>query len=242
MSSLRRERVAEGIEVLRLDRPERRNAMDSGLLAELEAAMSSLASDASLRALVFSTTSTDALCAGADVGEQLSREAGQARMDAFNRFYDAVEAFPCPTIAVCVGHCMGAGAELAGGCDLRVGGDNLRMAWAGARLGVPVGPARLVPLVGVARAKELIFTGRGMYAEEAASLGLLHKLVSPGEAETEAIALAARVAEFPAAGLREMKQLFRELDDLPGRIAAENAFLQRFQTAGPGLPQGDGRE
>ena len=80
-------------------------------------------------------------------------------MEAFARFYAAIEAFPVPTIAVCVGNVVGAGAELAAGCDLRVGGDNLHLAWAGARLGVPVGPARLAPLVGLARAKELILTG-----------------------------------------------------------------------------------
>src|SRR5919106_222759 len=116
MASIQRERVAEGIEVLRLDRPQARNAMNSDLLAAV----------------------------------------GVARMGAFARFYAAVEAFPVPTIAVCVGNVVGAGAELAAGCDLRVGGDNLYLAWAGARLGVPVGPAPLGPLVGLSRAKELV--------------------------------------------------------------------------------------
>ncbi len=80
-------------------------------------------------------------------------------MERFAALYAAVEAFPLPTVAVCVGNCVGAGAELAAGCDLRVGGDNMKLAWAGARLGVPVGPARLVPLVGLSRAKEWILTG-----------------------------------------------------------------------------------
>ena len=62
-------------------------------------------------------------------------------MQAFAALYAAVDAFPAPTIAVCVGNVIGAGAELAAGCDLRVGGDNLKLAWAGARLGVPIGPA-----------------------------------------------------------------------------------------------------
>src|ERR671927_25065 len=120
MAPIQRERVADGIEVLRLDRPEARNAMNSELLA-------------------------------------------------------AVEAFPLPTIAVCVGNVVGAGAELAAGCDLRVGGDNLHLAWAGARLGVPVGPARLVPLIGLARAKDLVYTGRTLTMKEADALGLLTK-------------------------------------------------------------------
>jgi enoyl-CoA hydratase/carnithine racemase len=151
--SLQRERVDAHIEVLRLDRPEVRNAMDSALLAALLAALEELAADDTLRVLVLSTTSERALCAGADVGEALTPEQGVARMEAFARFYAAIEAFPTPTIAVCVGNCVGAGAELVAGSDLRVAGDNLKLAWAGARLGVPVGPARLAPLVGLSIAK-----------------------------------------------------------------------------------------
>src|SRR5687768_3550336 len=117
--------------------------MDSGLLAALLSELESLAADDSVRVLVFSTTSTRALCAGADVGEALDHAGGVARMEQFARMYAAVEAFPAPTVAVCVGNVVGAGAELAAGCDLRVGGDNLKLAWAGAKLGVPVGPARL---------------------------------------------------------------------------------------------------
>ena len=134
------------MEVLRLDRPERRNAMDTALLRALLDALDELAADEGLRALVFSTTSERALSAGADVAEDLEPEAGVARMKLFTRLYAAVDAFPLPTVAVCVGNVVGAGAELAAGCDLRVGGDNLKLAWPGAKLGVPVGPARLVPL------------------------------------------------------------------------------------------------
>src|SRR5688572_16278072 len=118
--------------------------MDTVLLAALLDALDELATDPDLRAVVFSTTSERALCAGADVSEDLDAAGGVARMEQFTRMYAAVAAFPLPTVAVCVGNVVGAGAELAAGCDLRVGGDNLKLAWAGAKLGVPVGPARLV--------------------------------------------------------------------------------------------------
>jgi enoyl-CoA hydratase/carnithine racemase len=226
------------VETLRLDRPERRNAMDSATLAELEAALAELAADPELRVLVFSTTSERALCAGADVAEVLDAEGGVARMEAFARFYAAVEAFPAPTIAVCVGNCVGAGAELAAGCDLRVAGDNLKLAWAGARLGVPVGPARLVPLVGLARAKELIFTGRVVGAEEAAAIGLTHATAPAAEAEAVALALAREIGVHPPEGLRRVKALFRELDGGAERVALENDRLVEFQRHGAGLPQG----
>jgi enoyl-CoA hydratase/carnithine racemase len=163
-------------------------------------------------------------------------------MEAFARFYAAVEALPAPTIAVCVGNCVGAGAELAAGCDLRVGGDNLKLAWAGARLGVPVGPARLVPLVGLSRAKELIFTGRVVGMEEAAALGLLHRTAPVQEAEATALALAREIAAHPPAGLRRLKRMFREFEGTKSHVARENALLVDYQREGEGLPQGTDRK
>ena len=237
MSPLQRERVDAAIEVLRLDRPAVRNAMDSALLAALDDALSALAADPELRVLVFSTTSTRALCAGADIAEPLTREQGLARMEAFGRFYAAVEAFPVPTIAVCVGNCVGAGAELVAGVDLRVAGDNLKLAWAGARLGIPVGPARLTPLVGLSRAKQLILTGRVVDAAEAHALGLTTATVPAEEAEAAAVELARTIAAHPPAGLRVLKGEFRELEAGAARVARENALLEDFQRHGGGLPQ-----
>ena len=241
MPALQRARVNGSIEVLRLDRPERRNALDSATLAELIDALDELAGDDELRVLVFSTTSEQALSAGADVAEPLDREGGIARMEAFSRFYAAVEAFPAPTIAVCVGNCVGAGAELAAGCDLRVGGDNLKLAWAGARLGVPVGAARLVPLVGLSRAKELIFTGRVVGMEEAAALGLLARTAPAARAEAAALELARELAAHPPAGLRVLKRMFRDFEHTAERVASENLVLDAFQREGEGLPSGRGR-
>jgi enoyl-CoA hydratase/carnithine racemase len=238
MAALTRERLDAGIEVLRLDRPEVRNAMDSALLAELGDALAELATDEDLRVLVFSTTSERALCAGADVAEQLDHAGGVARMEAFARLYAAVEAFPAPTIAVCVGNCVGAGAELAIGCDLRVGGDNLKLLFPGALLGAPVGPARLTPLVGLSKAKELIFTGRVVDAEEAEALGLLARRVPADQAEQASIELAREIAAHPADGLRRLKDTFREYEATKYRVARENAELIEFQRAGTGLPYG----
>src|SRR4051794_23546112 len=160
MAPLQRERVDAGIEVLRLDRPEARNAMNSELLAAVGQALAELASDPTLEVLVFSTTSTAALSAGADVREELDPDAAVARMEAFSRFYAAVEAFPLPTIAVCVGNVVGAGAELAAGCDLRVAGENLKLAWPGGRPRGPGGPPRVLPPRGRAEGQELVFPRR----------------------------------------------------------------------------------
>ena len=214
--------------------------MDSALLTELLDHLDRLAADEGVRVLVFSTTSERALSAGADVGEDLDAAGGVARMELFARMYAAVEAFPLPTIAVCVGNVVGAGAELAAGCDLRVGGDNLKLAWAGAKLGVPVGPARLVPLVGLARAKDLIFTGRVVGMEEAERIGLLHRTATAGEAEAQAIAFAREIAQHPPDGLRRLKGMFREYEETASRVERENETLVDWQRTGAGLPQGRG--
>ena len=227
-----------GIAILRLNRPERRNALNTELLSELVDAFEALTFDDSLRVLVLSTTSERALCSGVDVTEELDHAGGVERMRHFSRFLAALEAFPKPTIAVCVGNCVGGGAEIVAGCDLRIAGDNLKLAWAGARLGVPVGPARLTPLVGVARAKELIFTGRTIGAGEAAAIGLVHDSVLAADAEAAALRLAAHVAAHDAEGVHILKEMFRELDGAQGRVAHENELLEVFQRKGPGLPQG----
>jgi enoyl-CoA hydratase/carnithine racemase len=149
-----------------------------------------------------------------------------------------VQSFPAPTIAVCVGNCVGAGAEIVAASDLRVGGDNLRLAWAGARLGVPVGPARLAPLIGVARAKDLVYTGRAVDQAEAAGLGLLQRTAPADAAERVAIELAEQVAAQSPDGVRVLKQMFRDLDRTAERVAYENERLMHFQQHGTGLPRG----
>jgi enoyl-CoA hydratase/carnithine racemase len=240
MASVVRERLEPGIELLRLDRPAQRNALDSATLHELLEALAGLAEEPAVRALVVSTTSELALCAGADVNEPLDREGGIARMEAFAGVYAAVEAFPAPTVCVCVGNVVGAGAELAAGCDLRVGGDNLQLAWAGARLGVPVGPARLAPLIGLSRARDLVLTGRVVGASEAFQLGFLNRVAAAEHAEQEALALAREIAGNDPAGVRRLKVMLRDFEGLgpAERVARENAILVEWQREGAGLPAG----
>jgi enoyl-CoA hydratase/carnithine racemase len=231
------ERAADGIAILRLNRPAKRNALDTASLELLNDTLDDLAADEGLRALVFSTTNRRALCAGADVGEALDHDGGLVRMAAFTRMYTGLDAFPVPIIAVCVGNCVGAGAEIVAASDLRVGGDNLELAWAGARLGVPVGPARLAPLIGLARAKDLVYTGRVVGPAEAAELGLLQRTAPADDAEQVALELAQAVAAQSPAGIRVIKQMFRDLDRTAQRVAYENERLMHFQQHGTGLPR-----
>jgi enoyl-CoA hydratase/carnithine racemase len=225
----------DGVVVLRLNRPDRRNAMDTALLEAIVEELARLDADDAIGAVVFSSTTEQALSAGADMGEELDAAGGVARMELFTRMYAAVDAFPAPTIAVCVGNVVGAGAELAAGCDLRVGGDNLKLAWAGARHGVPVGPARLAPLIGVSRAKDWIYTGRVVGMEEASDAGFLHRTAPAAGAEATALELARQIA--PNHGIRRLKAMFHELESSERRIAYENELLVEFQRVGAGLPR-----
>ncbi len=238
MQPVLRERLDPGIEVLRLNRPERRNALDSATLELLVEALAELALDSSVRVVVLSTTSILALCAGIDVGEPLDHAGGIRRMETFVQMYAAIEALPMPLICVCLGHCIGGGAELVTSADLRVGATNLKLRFVGARLGVPIGVARLVPLVGLSRAKELVFSGHVIRVDEARTLGLLARTAEPEDAETVALRLARELAAHSSESVRRYKAIFREFERSQARVDRENEILLQFQREGDGLPSG----
>jgi len=151
----------QGVALLRLERPEARNAIDTQMLVEMLEHLALARDDDSVRVLAISSSDQMGLSAGADVKESLDEEGKVRRMQLFADLYDAIVAFPKPTVAACHGDVVGGGAEIAVACDMRVGGANLRMRFPGAALGVPVGPARLVTLCGLAAAKYLLLTSQG---------------------------------------------------------------------------------
>ncbi len=151
-----------------------------------------------MRALVVSSTDHMGLSAGADIKEQIDAEAKVRRMQLFADVYDEIVAFPKPTIAACHGDVVGGGAEIAIACDMRIGGANLSMRFPGAALGVPVGPARLVTLCGLAAAKYLLLSSRTVGADEALRIGLVNR-VAPAAATEEAALALARRSRGPAA-------------------------------------------
>jgi enoyl-CoA hydratase/carnithine racemase len=228
---------AQGVAVLRLERPEARNAIDTPMLNEMLARLAEAREDEAARVLVISSGDHMGLSAGADVREDLEPDAKVARMQLFADLYDAIVSFPKPTVAACHGDVVGGGAEIAVCCDLRVGGSNLRMRFPGAALGVPVGPARLVTLCGLATAKYLLLTSRTVGADEALRLGLVNR-VAPGAAtEAAAIELAAEVAAHPPEAVARLKQMLHAWDDVEGRSTSEGEGQVEWQRSGPGLPQ-----
>jgi enoyl-CoA hydratase len=226
----------QGVAVLRLERPQARNAMNTQLLVELLEHIAVARGDDAVRVLVFSSSDHLSLSAGADVREQLDDEAKIRRMQLFADLYDEAVAFPKPTIAVCHGDVVGGGAELAIACDMRVGGSNLRMRFPGAALGAPVGPARLVTLCGLAAAKYLLLSSRTIGADEALRIGIVNRVAPAAATEQAALELAAAVAAHPPENVARLKRMLHEWDDVVGRSKIEGAGQVEWQRSGPGLP------
>ena len=225
-----------GVSVLRLEREKSRNAINTQMLEELLAHLDRAKEESGARVLVVSSNDHLGLSAGADVREELDEQGRIRRMELFARLYDELTAFPKPTVAACHGSVVGGGAEIAVACDLRVGGSNLRMRFPGAELGVPVGPARLVTLCGLATAKYLLLTSRTVSADEALRMGLVHKVAPAAATEEAAIALATEVAAHPPEAVARLKQMLHRWDGVVERSADEGRGQVEWQRTGPGLP------
>jgi enoyl-CoA hydratase/carnithine racemase len=229
--------VDDGVALLRLDRPEARNAINTPMLEELLAHLASARDDDAVRVLVISSTDHMGLSAGADIREQLDEQAAVRRMDLFAQLYDAITGFPKPTIATCHGDTIGGGAEIAVACDMRVGGSNLRMRFPGAALGVPVGAARLVTLCGLAAAKYLLLSSRIVGADEALRIGLVNRVAPAAATEESALELASQVAAHPPEAVARLKAMLHRWDDVEKRSREEGRGQVEWQRSGPGLPR-----
>jgi enoyl-CoA hydratase/carnithine racemase len=226
----------EGIAVMRLQRGGARNAINTRMLEEMLAAVGRARDDDGVRVLVLSSDDQLGFSAGADVREDLDDEGRVRRMQLFADLYNELTGFPKPTIAACHGDVVGGGAEIAVACDMRVGGSNLRMRFPGGALGVPVGPARLVTLCGLAAAKYLLLSARTVAADEALRLGLVNRVAPAAATEEQALALAADVAAHPPESLARLKRMLHEHDGVVERSAEEGRGQVKWERSGPGLP------
>ena len=170
------ERRDNGVELIRLNRPPM-NALSTGLLEELADHVEGLASDAQLKAVVLAGNDR-VFAAGAEIGQ--IRTETERLIGNFRRAFDAIAAVPRPVIAAIQGFALGGGLEAALACDLRLAAENARLGVPEILLGVfPAagGTQRLPRLIGPARAKELLWTGRQLRASEALAMGLVDRVV-----------------------------------------------------------------
>ncbi|GMH34291.1 hypothetical protein BSKO_02125 [Bryopsis sp. KO-2023] len=189
----------EGISVVSLNRPAAKNALSYQLLSELGITVASLAENWKVRCVVFKSAVPNIFCAGADLKERAKMspaEAGVMTSKIRGTFAD-VSNIPVPTIALVEGPAIGGGTELALACDFRVGSGDARFALPETKLGIIPGGGgtqRLPRLIGLSKAKELIFTGRSVDCDEAAKIGILDFL-DYGLADKKAMSLARDIVQ-----------------------------------------------
>lgn len=219
------------VRVLRFDRPDARNAMDTALLSRLLDALADAGSSDAVSAVVFAGAG-GVFSAGADLREELDHQASVRRMDLFCQVYEAVAAFPKPTVAAIEGHCVGGGIEVAAATDLRVADPTASFRFPGATLGIPVGAAKLIGLVGLGAAKDLVLTSRTFDAQEAWRLGFVQRLADPGAAVTVALDVVEQITANSPQAIAFLRRQFLAFSGLVDRVAAENDVLHALTESG----------
>jgi enoyl-CoA hydratase len=201
-----------GIARMIVNRPEKRNALNRATRLEMVRALDDARADGSVRVLVLSGAGGKSFIAGSDLNELAGLSA--LEMEAFmaslaQRFYAKFEELDKPVIAMIDGLCLGAGLELAMACDMRIASDASRFGQPEILLGIIPGGGgtqRLPRLVGLGKAKELIFTGSVIDAPEALRIGLVNRICPRDELEALVTGLAGQVAQQSPLALKWAKR------------------------------------
>lgn len=230
------------VATIRLNRPEKHNAISRQMADELIAALDGLDADESVRAVILTGAGDRSFCAGADMEEA----ALAPRAEGETRDWAAMAAlkllrFRKPIIAAVNGYAYGGGAVFAINCDLRICSEAARFRFVGASYGLVVGASQLPKIVGAPTAKELIFTARTVDADEALRIGLANHVVPGPELMPFVLKMAAEIAANSASAVMASKEVIdiasstkdaakRELKhNLELRQSTEH--LQRFHDA-----------
>lgn len=227
-----------GITLVGLDRPEAKNALGRKLMAEFREALKTLAASASTRVVVLHSLVPGVFCSGADLKERagMTPEEAGVFVQGLRAAFTELEALPMPVIAAMDGAAFGGGLELALAADLRVAGAEASMGLVETSLAIIPGAGgtqRLPRLIGVARAKELIFTARRFGAEEAGRLGLVNRVAPAGQALAGALTMAREILPNGPIALRMAKQAVgqgMELDLNAGLALEEACYAQIIPT------------
>lgn len=201
--------TAAGVRTLRINRPDKLNALNTATLEALDSAFADAAEDQSVRVVVLTGAGPKAFVAGADIAEMHGLTPAQGRDFSLygTRVMRRIERLPKPVIAMVNGFALGGGLELAMSCHLRIAADTARLGQPEINLGLIPGfggSQRLLRLCGRAATLELCLTGAPITAERALQLGIVNRVVPAAELETETMALAAQLAAAAPLALRGM--------------------------------------
>jgi 2-(1,2-epoxy-1,2-dihydrophenyl)acetyl-CoA isomerase len=233
------------VATLTLNRPGARNALDLTMRQEMLSALDEVEADGASRVLVL-TGAGEHFCAGGDVKSMRERRQtaaeGRHRVQLLNKLVLRLVEFPRPTLAMVDGYAVGAGTNLALCCDLVIASDRAKFGELFNKIGLAPdgGGTWLLPrLVGLARAKELIFTGDVFDAAEAARLGLVNRVVPVAELRAATRALAEKIAAGPPAVQRMAKHMVNRAatSDLAAALDLE-AYSQGLAIAGDDHQEG----
>jgi 3-hydroxypropionyl-coenzyme A dehydratase len=171
------------IALLRINRPEALNAMNIDVISELSRTLDIVGADESIKVVIITGTGEKSFCAGADISYMVNIDPITAEKYASSAqsVLNKIERLEKPVIAAVNGYALGGGCELAMVCDIRIASSNAKMGQPEVTIGIPPGwggTQRLMRLVGPAKAKELVFTGKMISAEEALQLGLVNGVIS----------------------------------------------------------------
>ena len=223
-----------GVGTIRLDRP-KVNALNAQVAREIDEAVAAARGDERVRAVVL-WGGERVFAAGADIKEMQERDAVSMYryIGEFQDVFTRLENLPKITIAAINGYALGGGCELTLACDFRVCADDSQLGQPEILLGVIPGAGgtqRLPRLVGAGRAKDIIYSGRFVKADEALAIGLVNEVVSPDEVYSRAVALAERYAKGPAVALMAAKQAIQngmQVDMANGLVLERQAFAGLF--------------
>jgi len=230
------ENVGGGVLALRLNRPEKRNALATDLLGRIADALDQAANDGDVRAVVITGTER-VFAAGADIKELASRDTGGALADPRPAIWHRIRSFVKPLVAAVEGWSLGAGNELVMCCDLVVAGNGATFGQPETNLGIipgAGGTAVLPRIVGRTRAMEMVLLGDALTAAEAHQAGLVSKVVDDGRAFEVARELAARIAARAPLAMQQGKAMVRAAFEtsLTAHLTLERqAFSALFGTA-----------
>jgi 3-hydroxypropionyl-coenzyme A dehydratase len=171
------------VAILRINRPEALNAMNTDVVSELSQTVDKVGADESIKVIIITGVGEKSFCAGADISYMVDIDPITAEKYASSAqsVLNKIERLDKPVIGAINGYALGGGCELAMVCDIRIASSNAKLGQPEVTIGIPPGwggTQRLMRLVGPAKAKELVFTGKMIPAEEAFQLGLINNVVS----------------------------------------------------------------
>ena len=200
----------EGVCIVKINRPTKLNAMNIDVAGELISTFQQLDKDDSVKVIVLTGEGDKAFSAGADIEymSKISADESEVYAKLGQEVTGTIENVSKPTIAAVNGFALGGGCEVAMSCDIRIASDNARMGQPEVTIGIPPGwggTQRLMRLVGIAKAKELVYTGKMIKADEAKEIGLVNNVVPLESLMDEVMSMAKTIASNATLAVRMSK-------------------------------------